>query len=114
MGVSIARPVTGDALPYPYYDWAEEGDCNGFPPAWWEVDSQHAIGNPGVGKNLDEYRQAKRICTSCPVQKDCLKYALRNGIGWDIWGGMDPGERIQFRILLRRRKQQARREAKDA
>lgn len=96
-------PYTDEPLWFDETSWMIQGDCNGFPPHWWDADSKHAIGNPGVGKDLDEYRQAKRICTGCPVQRRCLKYAVENHIGWNIWGGMDPGERIQFRIILRRR-----------
>jgi WhiB family redox-sensing transcriptional regulator len=44
---------------------------------------------------------ARRICASCPVQHECLEYALRNRIDHGVWGGCS--ERERRRILKRRR-----------
>lgn len=37
----------------------------------------------------------KTICGSCPVQKNCLDFAVRNEIKDGIWGGMTSAERKQ-------------------
>ena len=39
-----------------------------------------------------EKYQAKNLCFSCPVRKDCLKWALEHRQIWGIWGGKDEGE----------------------
>lgn len=33
--------------------------------------------------------QAKKLCFSCPVRKDCLQFALNNTERFGIWGGVD-------------------------
>lgn len=39
-----------------------------------------------------EKYQVKNLCFSCPVRKDCLKWALEHRQIWGIWGGKDEGE----------------------
>ena len=39
-----------------------------------------------------EKYQAKNLCFSCPVRRDCLKWALEHRQIWGIWGGKDEGE----------------------
>ena len=36
---------------------------------------------------------AKQICASCPVQRECLDYALTNNEVYDVWGGATERER---------------------
>lgn len=45
-------------------------------------------------------RQAKVVCTGCPVRRRCLAEALDHRIEFGVWGGMTERER---RALLRRR-----------
>src|SRR5258708_32665512 len=37
--------------------------------------------------------RAKRVCESCPVQSQCLRYALRHRQEQGIWGGLTEDER---------------------
>lgn len=39
-----------------------------------------------------EKYEAKNLCFSCPVRKECLKFALDHKQIWGIWGGKDEGE----------------------
>ena len=39
------------------------------------------------------YGEAKRICATCPVQAECLDYAIRNDIDEGMWGGRTVNER---------------------
>lgn len=40
---------------------------------------------------------AKTICAACPVTTQCLEYAMRNGIGFGVWGGLSARERSKLR-----------------
>ena len=40
-------------------------------------------------KNFDEKYEAKNLCFSCPVRKDCLQWALEHRQIWGVWGGKD-------------------------
>jgi WhiB family redox-sensing transcriptional regulator len=39
-----------------------------------------------------ERHEAKNICFSCPVRKDCIQWALESKQLWGIWGGRDEYE----------------------
>jgi WhiB family redox-sensing transcriptional regulator len=53
---------------------------------------------PSDGVGVD---QARRVCTQCPVQTECLEYALAYRIDHGVWGGCS--ERERRRILRQRR-----------
>jgi WhiB family redox-sensing transcriptional regulator len=38
-------------------------------------------------------REAKRVCLSCEVRVECLKYAVANDERFGIWGGLSERER---------------------
>lgn len=42
-------------------------------------------------------RLAKSICTSCPVRRQCLDYALETKQKYGIWGGMTEAQRRRIR-----------------
>ena len=42
-------------------------------------------------------REAKRVCASCPVARQCLEYALENDERFGIWGGMSERERRKLK-----------------
>jgi len=48
---------------------------------------------------------AKGVCHTCPVQLQCLDYAVANEIHDGVWGGLSPQERTP--IILRRRQARA-------
>jgi WhiB family redox-sensing transcriptional regulator len=47
-------------------------------------------------------RQAKELCESCPVIKECGEFAIANQEQFGIWGGMTPRERSFYRLKGRR------------
>jgi hypothetical protein len=56
-------------------------------------------------KDREKLSQAKAICGSCPVQLQCLNYALTafaSASDWGVWGGTDPFERRQLRRKFRK------------
>lgn len=57
--------------------------------------------NPDIfmpeGKDyLRATRDAKAVCSGCPLVEQCLKYAIRND-EWGIWGGTTQRERKYLR-----------------
>ena len=50
------------------------------------------------------YLSAKTLCFNCPVQKQCLDYAVLNSIVYGLWGGMPYRERLQYRVGKRSHK----------
>ncbi|MFF2556315.1 WhiB family transcriptional regulator [Nocardia sp. NPDC058058] len=41
-------------------------------------------------------REAKRVCGSCEVRRQCLDYALAHDQRFGIWGGLSPRERRRY------------------
>ena len=46
-------------------------------------------------------RPAKRICQQCPVQADCLQYAIVTRQQFGVWGGLSERERRRLRERTR-------------
>lgn len=44
---------------------------------------------------------AKRICSRCPVESECLEFALAHDEQLGVWGGMSERERERLRKSLR-------------
>jgi WhiB family redox-sensing transcriptional regulator len=44
--------------------------------------------------------RAKAICASCPVQSNCLSWALRTREPYGVWGGLSVEEREQRLMRL--------------
>ena len=42
-------------------------------------------------------RLAKSVCRQCPVQEECLEYAVNNREKFGIWGGLSERERRAIR-----------------
>jgi WhiB family transcriptional regulator, redox-sensing transcriptional regulator len=59
-------------------------------------------GEPGRERGIREAK-AKAVCVSCPVQAQCLDYALGNSIMHGIWGGLSGEERARERRRRARR-----------
>jgi len=72
LGASIGGLITmlnGEA-------WMREGACRQF-----EADTMYP-------KTPTETAHAKAVCGHCPVQRECLDYALARDERYGIWGGM--------------------------
>lgn len=73
----------------PEIDWMNEAACRGDDIAIW-------FGNM---QNQRAVERAVEVCLACPVQADCLKYALHieGNVGvifrHGIWGGATPVQR---------------------
>ena len=51
----------------------------------------------GFGQALKQVADAKAICASCPVRRQCLEFALRTRQAHGIWGGLTEDERASIR-----------------
>ena len=50
-----------------------------------------------AGDDLEGMRRAQAICAECPVQDECLEFALATNQSLGIWGGTTPNERRRLR-----------------
>lgn len=76
---------------FPPMEWAGRGACVGMNPGVFHDDPSEK----GVAR-------AKAICATCPVQEQCLDYAIEHAMTKDyhgIWGGTTHSERRRIRRL---------------
>lgn len=66
--------------------WQQRGACKGHDP-----DIFFPEGKGGT------CQQAKAICRRCPVQVECLEWALQRKERYGIWGGKSYRERRKMR-----------------
>ncbi len=60
-----------------------------------------------VGGNDNSTKKAIKICESCPVQQECLNYALVNNENFGVWGGKTERQRMQLKYSAKRRRMQS-------
>jgi WhiB family redox-sensing transcriptional regulator len=60
-----------------------------------------------TGAAVDEIQAAKAVCGLCPVQSQCLRFALVTNQAYGIWGGTTEDERTVIKRLSRSRAQTA-------
>jgi WhiB family redox-sensing transcriptional regulator len=72
------------------YEWMLQSACRG-------AETRDFFPSNGSGVEA-----AQRICRACPVQEECLEYALLHRIEQGVWGGAS--ERERRRILRQRRR----------
>jgi hypothetical protein len=70
-------------------DWKDWAECAGTAPRLF------------FPERGDSDRDAKRVCARCPVQQQCLQYALDNGIRYGVWGGKSERQRRALRRQAR-------------
>lgn len=89
--MSVSRPLFGDLLDSE--SWSEEAACQ-------DIDSDLFFSSDD-----GEQKQALELCRACPVQRECLRYAIDQREMYGIWGGMTESER---RSIIRDRRRQRR------
>ena len=68
------------------FGWMEEALCRGrndvdfFPEEGYKAKAPKAVA----------------ICKVCPVQQDCLEFAVENHIQYGIWGGLNYPQRKRY------------------
>lgn len=69
--------------------WKDQAVCR-------EVDGDLFFPDPGRN---DLVREARRVCSNCPVATSCLQWALDHREDEGVWAGTTPGERRVMRGL---------------
>lgn len=79
----------GAAGPVLKRDWRKQSACaTASPRLFFPIRDQEAGHIRALRISL-----AKGFCATCPVQGNCLEWALRHGIREGVWGGQDENER---------------------
>lgn len=72
------------------------------PPDWMEDALCIEVGvvefYPEKGESA---REAKKVCTACEVQSECLEFAMAHDDPWGVWGGLSPHERRVLKKQIR-------------
>lgn len=65
----------------------------------WQADALCAQTDPEAffPEKGGSTRDAKRVCSECPVREACLEYAMENDERFGIWGGLSERERRRLR-----------------
>ena len=70
-------------------DWRDSAACRQVGPAAF-------FAEPGPGERSANL-QALRICRHCPVQAECLEFALDTDQRWGVWGGTTEMQRAEMK-----------------
>ncbi len=87
----MSLPASVIALANAEYGWRAQALCRDTDPELF-----FPIGTTGAA--LVQIEQARAVCRQCPVQADCLDFALTTNQDSGIWGGTSEEER---RVLRR-------------
>lgn len=74
--------------------WEHQAECRNAHPD---------IFHPEQGGSI---REAKQICSQCPVIQECLDYALEHDERFGVWGGLSERERRHMQRMQKDRKHQ--------
>lgn len=75
-------------------NWRDQSLCRAYPQELFFPERENAETIP----------KAKAVCHACPVQEQCLDYALADPGLVGIWGGTTDRERRRLRVMLAGRK----------
>ncbi|WP_158074057.1 WhiB family transcriptional regulator [Micromonospora sp. CB01531] len=81
---SSFRPVAAET------DWREDAACRGLDVTWFYPDPDDTLAVVRV----------QTFCATCPVRRDCARYAIEHNEEYGVWGGSTEQERAAFRRAL--------------
>ena len=101
-------------LPFPEVNgkWRSEAKCKDEDGSLWFASKPKGINNSSIKGRIvnSRRRRAQRICKVCPVQYECLRYAVLNDFRDGIWAGYEMDDLTHTdRQVLRQRIKRAER-----
>lgn len=90
----MSIPASSLVLGAADYSWRRDAVCRDTDPELF-----FPVGT--TGQALLQIDRAKQVCGECPVQDDCLQYALDTNQDAGIWGGTSEDERRSMRRTIR-------------
>ncbi|MVO90238.1 WhiB family transcriptional regulator [Streptomyces sp. p1417] len=72
------------------HSWHPRAACHGMDPARADKLFFHTL------RDRKAIAEAKRLCATCPVKKDCFTYAIDHQVTFGLWGGLTDKERRQW------------------
>lgn len=64
----------------------------------WRLDAACAQADPEIfAPHQGAYRDAVKICRQCPVQRECLDYAMADSTLDGVWGATTSNQRRRLR-----------------
>ena len=81
------------------YRWQEDASCRSVDPELFF----HGDMERGLDKQ-EKLKQAKQICSTCPVIQECRDFAINTRQDFGIWGGLDENEIYVLRLKIRKEK----------
>jgi WhiB family redox-sensing transcriptional regulator len=85
-------------------DWTEHAACKDAPPALFypvESWSRLTLTTNNIQRQRDESAYALAYCQRCPVEDECLAWALAVPERWGIWGNTVELERRRMRAAAK-------------
>lgn len=67
-------------------DWRHHAACRDVDPDLFFPVSE-------VGAGAEQVQRAKTVCARCPVQHECLNYAVEAGLDYGVFGASSSKER---------------------
>lgn len=95
MRLSTPRPDLGHDADT--WEWLRRAACVDADPELF-----FPVGESGPA--AAQARRAKEVCHHCPVERECLEWALDTGRTSGVWGGTDEDERRRMRRRTDRRR----------
>lgn len=79
----------------PFLRSGDEPACRGndVNPDWFFPTRINAHGH-----DAQALRKARALCESCTLRRACRDWAVDNRIGYGVWGGLTPKQRIACRV----------------
>lgn len=79
-------------------DWRQQAACRGSAPRG--VDADRVWGHDFFPHHGQSNAAAKRVCSRCCVQEECLAFALASGERFGVWGGCSALQRRYIAHLM--------------
>ena len=93
---NVSIPASSLVLANADYTWRKAAICRDTDP-----DLFFPVGTTGYA--LVQIDRAKQVCGECPVNVECLEYALETNQDSGIWGGTSEEERRTLRRRMANR-----------